>query len=125
MEARHASLVRRTLEEIRQKRAAERLNRTSSGPYLTKAPIANDNIGTKISESTNRLSEVGHFLLGAAVEGIFLNTIEQNTLPSLTKALKDVALEKDAAVVAREDLSTQLRTLKKRLRENSTRTMQS
>ncbi|KAG8663015.1 hypothetical protein MANES_01G168300v8 [Manihot esculenta] len=45
------------------------------------------------------------------------NYLEQNTLPSLTKALKDVGLEKDAAVVAREDLSTKLRTLKKRLKE--------
>ncbi|KAL2332163.1 hypothetical protein Fmac_019744 [Flemingia macrophylla] len=46
-----------------------------------------------------------------------LHDLEQNTVPSLRKALKDVAMEKDAAVVAREDLSAQLRTLKKRLKE--------
>ncbi|KAM2574038.1 hypothetical protein TB2_006037 [Malus domestica] len=43
--------------------------------------------------------------------------MEKNTVPSLRKALKDVAMEKDAAVVAREDLSAQLRTLKKRLKD--------
>ncbi|CAK9133778.1 unnamed protein product [Ilex paraguariensis] len=46
-----------------------------------------------------------------------LNDLERNTVPSLRKALKDVAMEKDAAVVAREDLSAQLRTMKKRLKE--------
>ncbi|KAI3723453.1 hypothetical protein L2E82_35043 [Cichorium intybus] len=38
---------------------------------------------------------------------------EQNTIPSLRKALKDVAMEKGAAVVAREDFSAQVRSLKK------------
>ncbi|CAN6692808.1 unnamed protein product [Malus baccata var. baccata] len=46
-----------------------------------------------------------------------LNDLEKNTVPSLRKALKDVAMEKDAAVVAWEDLSAQLRTLKKRLKD--------
>ncbi|KAL8027158.1 hypothetical protein ABFX02_14G077000 [Erythranthe guttata] len=46
-----------------------------------------------------------------------LSDLEQNTVPSLRKALKDVAMEKDAAVVAREDLSAQIRTLKKRMKE--------
>lgn len=46
-----------------------------------------------------------------------LNDLEQITIPSLRKALKDVAMEKDAAVVAREDLSALLRTIKKRLKE--------
>lgn len=46
-----------------------------------------------------------------------LNDLEHNTVPSLRKALKDVAMEKDAAVVAREDFSAQLRTMKKRLKE--------
>ncbi|OAY61164.1 WEB family protein At3g02930, chloroplastic isoform X4 [Manihot esculenta] len=147
MEARHASLGRRTLEEIRQKRAAERLNKTSAGPCLTKAPIPNDNIGIKVSESTNRLSETDVSGLVSQLKVLQkknadleesnkilslkihtkdieneslqnrFNYLEQNTLPSLTKALKDVGLEKDAAVVAREDLSTKLRTLKKRLKE--------
>ncbi|KAK3018637.1 hypothetical protein RJ639_003506, partial [Escallonia herrerae] len=42
---------------------------------------------------------------------------ENHTVPSLRKALKDVAVGKDAAVVAREDFSAQLRTLKKRVKE--------
>lgn len=46
-----------------------------------------------------------------------LNDLEQNIVPSLRKALRDVAMEKDAAVVAREDLSAQVRTMKKRLKE--------
>ncbi|KAF2596507.1 hypothetical protein F2Q68_00007828 [Brassica cretica] len=44
-----------------------------------------------------------------------LNVLEQNTVPSLRKALKEIAMEKDAAVVSREDLSAQVRTLKKRV----------
>lgn len=46
-----------------------------------------------------------------------VNDLEQNTVPSLRRALKDVAMEKDAAVVAREDFSAQVRALKKRLKE--------
>ncbi|XP_052210309.1 uncharacterized protein LOC127813389 isoform X2 [Diospyros lotus] len=46
-----------------------------------------------------------------------VNDLEQNIIPSLRKSLRDVAMEKDAAVVAREDLSAQLRTIKKRLKE--------
>ncbi|KAI3836799.1 hypothetical protein MKW98_005132 [Papaver atlanticum] len=42
-----------------------------------------------------------------------LDDLEQSTVPSLRKALRDVAMEKDAAIVAREDLSTQLRLAKK------------
>ncbi|KAI3446838.1 hypothetical protein Pfo_003503 [Paulownia fortunei] len=145
MEARHASLGRRTLEEIRQKRAAERLSKASSGPDLTKNPI--DVTGIKKSESANRLSEndisglvsqlkemqqrnakleeanteLASLLQKKEMENNMLqkrlNELEQNTVPSLRKALKDVAMEKDAAVVAREDLSAQLRTLKKRMKE--------
>ncbi|XP_044469917.1 trichoplein keratin filament-binding protein [Mangifera indica] len=149
MEAHHASLGRRTLEEIRQKRAAERLSKTSSGPDLTKVssiPI-NDTSGMIKSESGNRLSETDvsglvsqlkdmqkknaeleerNNILSSKLQtteaenGILqsrLSELEQNTVPSLRRALKDVAMEKDAAVVAREDLSAQLRTLKKRLKE--------
>ncbi|PIN26560.1 hypothetical protein CDL12_00696 [Handroanthus impetiginosus] len=145
MEARHASLGRRTLEEIRQKRAAERLSKASSGPDLTKPPT--DGVGIKKSESANRLTEndisglvsqlkdmqqrnaeleeantrLTSMLQQKEVENDILqrrlNDLEQNTVPSLRKALKDVAMEKDAAVVAREDLSAQLRTLKKRVKE--------
>ncbi|KAJ6715972.1 hypothetical protein OIU74_008666 [Salix koriyanagi] len=147
MEARHATLGRRTLEEIRQKRAAERLSKVSSGSDLTKVPIPNDNAGIRKSESENRLSETdisglvsqlkdlqkrnadleeSNTLLSFKVQTkdvenetllTQLNDLEQHTVPSLRKALKDVAMEKDAAVVSREDLSAQLRTLKKRLKE--------
>ncbi|KAJ9146711.1 hypothetical protein P3X46_028943 [Hevea brasiliensis] len=147
MDSHHASLGRRTLEEIRQKRAAERLSKTSSGPDLTKAPIPSDNMGMKKSESSTRLSETDVSGLVSQLKDLQkknadleesnkvlslkiqtkdvknesllkrLNDLEQNTVPSLRKALKDVAMEKDAAVVAREDLSAQLRTLKKRLKD--------
>ncbi|CAI9770866.1 unnamed protein product [Fraxinus pennsylvanica] len=146
MDSRHASLGRRTLEEIRQKRAAERLSKASSGPDLTKAPIP-DVVGMKKSESGNRLSENDISGLVSQLKDMQqrnaeleeanrnlistlqtkeiendmlqkrLNDLEQNTVPSLRKALRDIAMEKDAAVVAREDLSAQLRTLKKRLKE--------
>ncbi|KAB1225856.1 hypothetical protein CJ030_MR1G005219 [Morella rubra] len=245
MDARHASLGRRTLEEIRQKRAAERLNKASSGADLSAASVNNDIAGMRKSESANRLSEkfknlvlpsvpnkilkcciplvsglsgsarsikmvedlseklkkikkfevsnvceskgmqekfdfvkdgvedsVQESLLSACtnkeekglaeseggvetdVSGLVsqlqdlhkknveleeenqtlasklqtreaendmlqkrLADMEQNTVPSLRKALKDVAMEKDAAVVAREDFSAQLRMLKKRLKD--------
>ncbi|KAG8371448.1 hypothetical protein BUALT_Bualt13G0088600 [Buddleja alternifolia] len=167
MDARHASLGRRTLEEIRQKRAAERLSKTSSGPDLTKSPT--DDMVIRKSESANRLSEndisglvsqlnemqqrnaeleesnrkltsslqkneVDNNMLQKRLSDLAgvvdmqeltsyvdsargLNIMEQNTVPTLRKALKDVAMEKDAAVVAREDLSAQLRSLKKRVKE--------
>ncbi|TYG76938.1 hypothetical protein ES288_D03G154300v1 [Gossypium darwinii] len=147
MNAHHASLGRRTLEEIRQKRAAERISKASSGSDLTKAPIPTDVQGMKKSESENRLSEVDISGLVSQLKDLQkknaeleennqmlsvelqakeaehetlqtrFNDLEQNTVPSLRKALKDVAMEKDAAVVAREDLSAQLRMLKKRLKE--------
>ncbi|EXC10732.1 hypothetical protein L484_025316 [Morus notabilis] len=147
MEAHHASLGRRTLEEIRQKRAAERLSKTSSGPDLSKVSNSNDLVPIRKSESGNRLSETDVGGLVAQIRDLEkknaelaeqnknlisklqkteaendmlqkrVNDLEQNTVPSLRKTLKDVAMEKDAAVVAREDFSAQLRTLKKRLKE--------
>lgn len=147
MEAHHASLGRRTLEEIRQKRAAERLSKTSSGPDLSKVSNSNDVVPIRKSESANRLSETDVGGLVAQIRDLEkknaemeeqnkqlipklrkteaendmlqkrVNDLEQNTVPSLRKALKDVAMEKDAAVVAREDFSAQLRTLKKRLKD--------
>ncbi|XP_024156677.1 cilia- and flagella-associated protein 157 [Rosa chinensis] len=138
MDSRHASLGRRTLEEIRQKRAAERLSKTSSGPDLSQIPPI-DNGGMRKSESANRLSESDVSTLVSQIRDLdrknveleeqnknlasmvgllcLLCLFEQNTVPSLRKALKDVAMEKDAAVVAREDLSAQLRMLKKRLKD--------
>ncbi|GMY11004.1 calponin homology domain-containing protein DDB_G0272472 [Fagus crenata] len=147
MEAHHASLGRRTLEEIRLKRAAERLSKTSSGPDLTNPSLQNDFVGMKKSESGNRLTEIDVSGLVSQLQDLYkknseldeenkkltsklqtrdaendvqhkrLTDLEQNTVPSLRKALKDVAMEKDAAVVAREDLSAQLRMLKKRLKD--------
>lgn len=143
----HASLGRRTLEDIRQKRAAEKLSKASSGSDLSTTSNPPDYGGIKRSESISRLSEndVGSLVaqlkdlqkkntdleeqnkrLNSKLEAkevecetlqSRLNNLEQNTIPSLRKALRDVAMEKDAAVVAREDLSAQLRTLKKRLKE--------
>ncbi|XP_040993993.1 paramyosin isoform X2 [Juglans microcarpa x Juglans regia] len=147
MDARHASLARRTLEEIRQKRAAERLSKTSSGPDLSRASVPTDIDGMKKSESANRLMETDVSGLVSQLQDLQKKSVEleeenktltsrlqtreaendmlqkrvtdleQNTVPSLRKALKDVAMEKDAAVVAREDLSAQLRMLKKRLKD--------
>ncbi|KAK8488811.1 hypothetical protein V6N13_000945 [Hibiscus sabdariffa] len=147
MNAHHASLGRRTLEEIRQKRAAERIGKVSSGSDLTKAPISADIPDIKKSGSEIRLSEADVSALVSQLTDLQkknaeleennkilsvklqakevehetlqtrFNELEQNTVPSLRKALKDVAMEKDAAVVAREDLSAQLRMLKKRLKE--------
>ncbi|KAL1345272.1 hypothetical protein HN51_019044 [Arachis hypogaea] len=147
MDSSHASLGRRTLEEIRQKRAAERLSKTSSGPDLSQIPRSSELAGMTKSESANRLSETDISAVLSQLKDLQkkntvleeenrkitfklqtveidndtmrkqLNDLEQNTVPSLRRALKDVAMEKDAAVVAREDLSAQLRTLKKRLKE--------
>lgn len=46
-----------------------------------------------------------------------LNDLERNVVPSLRKTLNDITLEKDAAVVAKEDALAQLRSMKKRLKE--------
>ncbi|XP_056686903.1 uncharacterized protein [Spinacia oleracea] len=143
----HASLGRRTLEEIRQKRAAERLKKVSSGSDLSTSSNPPDNGEIKKSDSVSRFSEndIGSLvaqlkdlqqknvefedennrlsskLQAKEVECETLQTrlsdLEQNTVPSLRKALRDVAMEKDAAVVAREDLSAQIRTLKRRFKE--------
>lgn len=143
----HASLGRRTLEDIRQKRAAERLKKVSSGSDLSTSSNPPDNGGIKKSDSISRFSENDVGSLVAQLKDLQkrnaefedennrlssklqakevecetlqrrLSDLEQNTVPSLRKALRDVAMEKDAAVVAREDLSAQIRTLKKRLKE--------
>ncbi|ESQ42454.1 hypothetical protein EUTSA_v10013620mg [Eutrema salsugineum] len=144
MDSHHASLGRRTLEEIRQKRAAQRLSKASSGPDLSEIP---NPAGIRKSESGNRLSETDIAALYSQLKDLQrknaemeernkilssklqtkeveneslesrLNVLEQNTVPSLRKALKEIAMEKDAAVVLREDLSAQVRTLKKRVKE--------
>ncbi|KAJ9543695.1 hypothetical protein OSB04_023402 [Centaurea solstitialis] len=148
MASHHASLGRRTLEEIRQKRAAQKLSKTSSGPDLTIPPNPSEVFGIKKSSSGSVISEQSDIsglvtqlqelqkrnveldeenkkliseLHSNEVENDMLrkrvNDLERNTVPSLRRALKDVAMEKDAAVVAREDFSAQVRALKKRLKE--------
>ncbi|KVI03632.1 myosin heavy chain, non-muscle isoform X1 [Cynara cardunculus var. scolymus] len=148
MASHHASLGRRTLEEIRQKRAAQKLSKTSSGPDLTRPPNPSEVFGIKKSSSGSGISEQSDVsglvsqlqelqkrnveldeenkkliseLHSNEVENDMLrkrvNDLEQNTVPSLRRALKDVAMEKDAAFVAREDFSAQVRALKKRLKE--------
>lgn len=149
MSSHHASLGRRTLEEIRQKRAAERLNKASSGSDLTESSsippppqpvisraqssgqISENDVSGLVSQIRNlerRNSELDHEnknvtskLQARETENEALQKrlteLEQNSLPSLRKALRDIAMEKDAAVTAREDLSAQLRMLKKRLKE--------
>ncbi|XP_076944295.1 uncharacterized protein LOC143614866 [Bidens hawaiensis] len=143
----HETLGRRTLEEIRQKRAAQKLSKTSPGPDLTLPPNPTEVFGIKKSSSGSGISEsdisglvsqlqelqkrnveldeenrkLSSELHSNKVENDMLqkrvNDLEKNTVPSLRRALKDVAMEKDAAVVAREDFSAQVRALKKRLKE--------
>lgn len=147
MSSNHASLGRRTLEEIRQKRAAQKLSKVSSGPDLTLPPNPTEVFGIKKSASGSGISEsdisglvsqlqelqkrngeldeenkkLSSELHSNKVDNDMLrkrvNDLEQNTVPSLRRALKDVAMEKDAAVVAREDFSAQVRALKKRLKD--------
>jgi hypothetical protein len=69
MESHHASLGRRTLEEIRQKRAAQRLSKASSGPDLSEIPNPADFPVIRKSESGNRLSEVAFLCLSKIVPG--------------------------------------------------------
>ncbi|KAL6496604.1 hypothetical protein OROGR_029862 [Orobanche gracilis] len=95
----------------------------------------------KKERKENRIPHINHFLVSFFVgkfskESLYMHSpqpkfscgytinnvssacyLQENTMPSLRKALKDVAMEKDVAVVAREDLSAQLRTLKKRMKE--------
>ncbi|XP_052883076.1 autophagy-related protein 23 isoform X2 [Gossypium arboreum] len=131
MNAHHASLGRRTLEEIRQKRAAERINvqgmkKSESENRLSEVDISGLVSQLKDFQKKNAELEESNQMLSVELQAkeaehetlqTRFNDLEQNTVPSLRKALKDVAMEKDAAVVAREDLSAQLRMLKKRLKE--------
>ncbi|KAJ0987825.1 hypothetical protein J5N97_006181 [Dioscorea zingiberensis] len=143
MDAHHAALGRRTLEEIRQKRAAERLHKASSGPDLVSSNV----YGAYMSEGGIRATERDAYMLPSRVKELEsrntelegenkqllsrleardaeynslikrVNELENNILPGLRKALNDVSLEKDAAFVAKEDALAQLRTMKKRLKE--------
>ncbi|KAJ3700672.1 hypothetical protein LUZ61_004377 [Rhynchospora tenuis] len=130
MEAHHASLGRRTLEEIRQKRAAERLKTVSSGSDLSANQTERD--ASALQAHVRELeSQNGHLqienqkLLAELEEKVVerdslvkrLNELEENSLPALRKALNDISIEKDAAIIAKEDALAQVRTLKKRLKD--------
>ncbi|KAJ1696067.1 hypothetical protein LUZ63_004579 [Rhynchospora breviuscula] len=95
MEAHHASLGRRTLEEIRQKRAADRLKTLHLSGELEERVVERDSLVQRLTD------------------------LEDNSLPALTlrKALNDISIEKDAAIIAKEDALAQVRTLKKRLKD--------
>ncbi|PKA56243.1 hypothetical protein AXF42_Ash011173 [Apostasia shenzhenica] len=143
MEAHHASLGRRMLEDIRQKRAKEKMNKASSSsdlessnPHAMLRSGSGDHLVERDSNALlsqvkvlhNRSTDLENEnqLLLVKLEAQqdennsllkHLKNLEDNTLPSLRKALKDVSNEKDAAIVAKEDALSQLRTTKKRLKE--------
>lgn len=132
------------MEEIRQKRAAERFHKVPSGSdlesansYGTQRSEAGDRVAAErdtyvlsslLKEFENRNAELemeNQKLLAKLDEKeiqidslmMRLNDLEQNTLPMLRKSVKDISIEKDAAIVAREDALSQLRSIKKRLKE--------
>ncbi|KAL5219666.1 hypothetical protein ABZP36_020350 [Zizania latifolia] len=134
MEANHASRGRRTLEEIRQKRAAERMQQQHNPPAAVSHvdPYGNPKAGAellaRVQELENgnmELERENQMLLSKIAEKEVekdslvnrLNDLERNVVPSLKKAMNDISLEKDAAVVAKEDALAQLRSMKKRLKE--------
>ncbi|ONL96422.1 myosin heavy chain-related [Zea mays] len=121
MEA-HASRGRRTLEEIRQKRAAERMQHAVPIAASHVDSHGNQRAGAehlaRVQELENGNTEL---IAEKEVEKDALvnrlNDLERNVVPSLKKSLNDIYLEKDAAVVAKEDALAQLRSMKKRLKE--------
>ncbi|CAL4938695.1 unnamed protein product [Urochloa decumbens] len=132
MEANHASRGRRTLEEIRQKRAAERIQHAPPNMASHVDPYGNQRAGAellaRVQELENGNAELereNKMLLSKIAEKEVekdalvnrLNDLERNVVPSLRKNLNDISLEKDAAVVAKEDALAQLRSMKKRLKE--------
>ncbi|KAK8944964.1 hypothetical protein KSP39_PZI007586 [Platanthera zijinensis] len=142
MDAHHASLGRRTLEEIRLKRAAERMNTTSSSSDLefsNQYGIQNSVTGDHAMERDSyallsQVKELQYKYADSQIENqkLLAKLKEKETenssllkhlndleiaLPSLRKSLKDVSIEKDAAIVWKEDALSQLRTTKKRLKE--------
>lgn len=152
MEGRHASLGRKKLEEIRQKKAADRsqkasagvdprnsnvsgLQKTSSGVEETEHWISNQSTEkefqallayTRQLEADFREQQQQNKSFASKLETLEterdafekqLKNMEEIELPSLKKALQDASREKDAAIITREDLSAQLRAVKRRLRE--------
>jgi len=131
MEA-HASRGRRTLEEIRQKRAAERMQHTLPIAASHVDSHGNQRAGAEhlarvqeLENGNTELERENKMLLSKIAEKEVekdalvnrLNDLERNVVPSLKKSLNDIYLEKDAAVVAKEDALAQLRSMKKRLKE--------
>uniref|UniRef100_A0A804UK59 Myosin heavy chain-related n=1 Tax=Zea mays TaxID=4577 RepID=A0A804UK59_MAIZE len=131
MEA-HASRGRRTLEEIRQKRAAERMqhalpiaashvdshgNQRAGAELLARVQELENGNTELVRENKMLLSKIDE--KGVEKDALVnrLNDLERNVVPSLQKNLNDISLEKDAAVVAKEDALAQLRSMKKRLKE--------
>ncbi|CAL4921951.1 unnamed protein product [Urochloa decumbens] len=114
MEANHASRGRRTLEEIRQKRAAERMQHAPPNMASHVDPYGNQRAG---AELLARVQELENGYAELERENKMLLSKERNVVPSLRKTLNDISLEKDAAVVAKEDALAQLRSMKKRLKE--------
>lgn len=152
MEGRHASLGRKKLEEIRQKKATDRsqkasagvdprnsnvsgLQKTSSGVEETEHWISNQSTEkefqallayTRQLEADFREQQQQNKSFASKLETLEterdafekqLKNMEEIELPSLKKALQDASREKDAAIITREDLSAQLRAVKRRLRE--------
>ncbi|XP_044362972.1 flagellar attachment zone protein 1 isoform X2 [Triticum aestivum] len=129
MESQHASRGRRTLEEIRQKRAAERMQQQTPAATASHGdPHGNQRAAAELLARVQQLENgnlelerENQMLMSKEVEKDSLvnrlNDLEKNVVPSLKKALNDISLEKDAAVVAKEDALAQLRSMKKRLRE--------
>ncbi|KAG2541857.1 hypothetical protein PVAP13_9NG705000 [Panicum virgatum] len=135
MEAHHASRGRRTLEEIRQKRAAERMQHAPPTAASHVDPYGNQRAGAellaRVQELENgnvELERENKMLLSKIAENEVekdalvnrLNDLERNVVPSLRKTLNDISLEKDAA--AEEDsasLRAQLNTLQQQVMGNS------
>lgn len=152
MEGRHASLGRKKLEEIRQKKAADRsqkasagvdprnsnvsgLQKTSSGVEETEHWISNQSTEkefqallayTRQLEADFREQQQQNKSFASKLETLEterdafekqLKNMEEIELPSLKKALQDASREKDAAIITREDLSAQLRAVKRCLKE--------
>ncbi|GJN31006.1 hypothetical protein PR202_gb19360 [Eleusine coracana subsp. coracana] len=127
------SLYMRALEEIRQKRAAERTQQHVPPAAASHADLygnqrAGAELHARVQELENgnaQFEKENQLLLSKIAEKEVekdalvnrLNDLERNIVPSLKKALNDISLEKDAAVIAKEDALAQLRSVKKRLKE--------
>ncbi|GJN08335.1 hypothetical protein PR202_ga26244 [Eleusine coracana subsp. coracana] len=108
-----------TLEEIRQKRAAERTQHHVPPAAASHADLygnqrAGAELHARVQELENgnaQFEKENQLLLSKIAEKEVekdalvnrLNDLERNIVPSLKKALNDISLEKDAAVIAKEN----------------------